>query len=212
MKTLSALLLVALGLCILPVLNAADKTATPVNAPKPAPKATAKSDPKATKADPKTAPATATKTDPKAPTATAAKDAKAKPEETKPVVGALLERSNGGFLNLKVDGGWTITFLDKDKKEVKADLFRAIIRYRRHLKNSQFILTLSADGKSLHSSLPVDRPYLFASLPVLLFKEGVEDSTESYRVAFKQPMAGDGEGVPIDEMSPEDLKKIPAPK
>jgi hypothetical protein len=187
MKTLSAPLLLALSLCITPALPAADKKVVLKPAPQPAAQAAAK-------------------TDPKAKVITAAKAA---PEE--PLVGALVERKDGsgGFLNLKVDGGnFVILFLDKDKKAIKGDLFRAIIRYRRHLKNFQFILTLAGDGKSLRSPLPVDRPYIFPALPVVLMKEGQEGVAESYTVPFNQPMPGDGEGIPADEMTPEQVGKV----
>ena len=178
MKTLSGPLLLALSLCIIPALPAADKATTVQNAPKT--------------------------------TATAAAKVTEKKEEPKPIVGALIERKDGsgGFINLKVEGGFVVVFLDKDKKEIKADFVRAMIRYRRHLKTSQFILTLAPDGKSLRSPLPVDRPYIFPALPLVLFKEGQEEAAETYMVPFKQQMPGDGEGVPADEMTPEQLEKI----
>lgn len=202
MKKLSALSLLALGLCLIPTVNAADPKATPQTAPK-------TSQPAATKANPKTAPKATTKVDPKAAAKADPKATTEKAEAAKPIIGALIERKNGsgGFLNLKVEGGWTITFLDKDKKEIEGDLNRAIIRYRKHLKNNQYILTRSADGKSLRSSLPVSRPYILPALPVLLFKEGQEGVAESYVVQFSQPMAGDGEVVSADEMTPEQIKK-----
>lgn len=127
--------------------------------------------------------------------------ATAKLEPQAPITGALIERTggNGGFLNLKIEGGnFTITFLDKNKKETKGDLSRAIIRYRRHLKSNQFILTSADNGRSLRSSLPVDRPYVFSALPVLLFKEGQESVAETYTVRLSQPMAGDPDTLPED--------------
>jgi hypothetical protein len=194
MKKLSALLLV-LGLCLVPAVNAVDPKVAPQTTPKTTSPTTTKIDPKAT-----------AKVDPKATTI------KAKVEEAKPIVGILIERkdSSGGFLNLKVDGGnFVITFLDKDKKEIEGDRVRAIIRFRRHLKSSQFILARSADGKSLRSSgTPVDRPYILPALPVVLFKEGQEEVAESYVVQFTQPMPGDGEGIPVDQMTPEQIQKV----
>jgi hypothetical protein len=190
MKKLSALLFV-LGLCLIPTVDAAD--------PKVAPKA-----------PPKTTPAAQAKPSTTTPAKPTAKDAKAKAAEEKPVVGALIERTDGsGFLNLRVDGGnFVITFLDKDKKAVDADRSRAIIRYRKHLKNNQFILRPDADGKSLRSTgTPVARPYVLPALPVILFKEGQEEVAESYVVQFNQPMPGDGEGIPADEMPPEQVQK-----
>ena len=189
MKKLSALLFV-LGLCLIPAMNAAD--------PKVAPKTT-----------PKTAPAAQAKSGSTAPAKPTAKEAKAKTADEKPV-GALIERKDGGFLNLKVEGGnFVITFLDKDKNAVDADRSRAIIRFRKHLKNNQYILRLDADGKSLRSSgTPVARPYILPALPVILFKEGQEEVAESYVVQFNQPMPGDGDSIPADEMTPEQAQKV----
>lgn len=189
MKKLSALLFV-LGLCLLPAMDAAD--------PKVAPKTT-----------PKTAPAAQAKSGSTAPAKPTAKEAKAKTADEKPV-GALIERKDGGFLNLKVEGGnFVITFLDKDKNAVDADRSRAIIRFRKHLKNNQYILRLDADGKSLRSSgTPVARPYILPALPVILFKEGQEEVAESYVVQFNQPMPGDGDSIPADEMTPEQAQKV----
>ena len=189
MKKLSALLFV-LGLCLLPAMDAAD--------PKVAPKTT-----------PKTAPAAQAKSGSTAPAKPTTKEAKAKTADEKPV-GALIERKDGGFLNLKVEGGnFVITFLDKDKNAVDADRSRAIIRFRKHLKNNQYILRLDADGKSLRSSgTPVARPYILPALPVILFKEGQEEVAESYVVQFNQPMPGDGDSIPADEMTPEQAQKV----
>jgi len=189
MKKLSALLFV-LGLCLLPAMNAAE--------PKVAPKTTSK-----------TAPAAQTKSGTTAPAKPTAKEAKAKAADEEPV-GALIERKDGGFLNLKVEGGnFVITFLDKDKNAVAADRSRAIIRFRKHLKNNQYILRLEADGKSLRSSgTPVARPYILPALPVILFKEGQEEVAESYVVQFTQPMPGDGDSIPADEMTPEQVQKV----
>lgn len=210
MKKLSALSLLALALCLIPAGNAADPKTAPQTAPK-------SSQPAATKATPKAAPKTATKVDPKAakvdPKAAAKADPKATKESAaaeKPIIGILITRKDGnGFLNLKVeDGHFTIAFLDKDKKEVEGDFARAIIRYRKNLTNNQYILTRAADGKSLRAGgAPVRRPYILPALPVLLFKEGKEEVAEAYTVQFNQPMAGDGELVPVDEMTPEQLKK-----
>ncbi|MBK8478980.1 MAG: hypothetical protein IPL39_22650 [Opitutaceae bacterium] len=211
MKKLSALSLLALGLCLIPVVDAADPKATPQPAPKTSQPASTKAAPKtttkaATKVDPKAAP----KVDPKAATKVDPKATKESPAAEKPLVGILITRKDGnGFLNLKVaDGHFTIVFLDKDKKETEGDFARAIIRYRKNLTNNQYILTRAADGKSLRAGgTPVRRPYILPALPVLLFKEGKDEVAEAYTVQFNQPMAGDGELIPADEMTPEQLKK-----
>ncbi len=209
MKKLSALSLLALGLCLIPAVDAAAPKATPQTAPKTSQPAAAKATAKTTtKVDPKAA----AKVDPKATAKVDPKAAKDSAAAEQPIVGILIERKNGsgGFLNLKIDAGnFVITFLDKDKKEIEGDLSRAIIRFRKSLKNNQYILRRSADGKSLRATgAPVARPYILPALPVILFKEGQEEVAESYVVQFKQPMPDDGKGIPADEMTPEQLEKI----
>lgn len=175
MKKLSALLLLALGLSVIPAAFSADKK--PAAPAKPA--------------TPAAAPAPA-------------------PAKQEAIVGILIERKAGGFLNLRVDNGnFTIAFLDQDKKPVDADLARAVLRFRRHLKNNTYILNRSGDGKTLTCAQPINRPYLLPALPVVLFKDaGDADASEVYTVNFKQPMPGDGESTPLDEMTPEQREMI----
>jgi len=173
MKKLSALLSLALGLCLIPAVFAADKKPTSTSPAKPAAKAAAQE------------------------------------EKEEPLVGVLIERPNGGFINLKVDGGnFVMTFLDKDKKETNADVPRASARYRKNKSDHRHMLVRSADGKSLRAPTPVDRPYRFNALLVVLSSDSEDNAAEAYTVNFKQVSPEDDASVPVDEMTPEQLQKI----
>ncbi len=192
MKKLSALLLLALGLALGTAAQAAEKKAATKPAAKPAPTAKAAPAAKATKPAP----------------AAPAKDEK-KAEE--PIVGMLIERKTGGFLNLKVDeGNLVLAFLDAEKKETTPNATKATIRFRKGLSTERYFLT--PDGKTLRSPLPVPRPYVFFKVRVVLFDDDEETANEVYLVNFKQPMPGDGEGTPADQLTPQQLQKAPAPK
>lgn len=169
MKTLSALLLIALGFA--PAAFAAD-------------------------------------TKPAAKPAPAAKEAAAGDTlDEKNLVGILITRKSGGFINLKIDGGkFTMDFFDADKKATSPDVAQATIRFRKGKSTHRYLLTGS--GKSLVSPLPIDRPYIFNAAHVVLFDNDEDTPAEAYTVNFKQPMPGDGEGTPVDEMTPEQLQKI----
>lgn len=169
MKTLSALLLLSLGL--LPTAFAAT------------PKATA----------------------PAAPAAPAAVDQL----DEEHLVGLLIPRSTGGFINLKVEGGrFVMTFFDADKKAVAPNVPQATVRYRKFKADQRFLLSRSDDGKSLRSPLPVDRPYIFNTMRIVLFDAAEDTPAETYVKNFRQPLPEDGAGIPVDEMSPEQLRKI----
>ncbi len=87
---------------------------------------------------------------------------------------------------------------------------KATIRFRKGLSTERYFLT--PDGKTLRSPLPVPRPYVFFKVRVVLFDDDEETANEVYLVNFKQPMPGDGEGTPADQMTPQQLQKAPAPK
>jgi len=202
MKKLSRLLFAMCGSCVVSVLLGADTLPTTTTPGTPAKLVTpSKTVAPAGQTLPKT-------TLPPAKPATA--DAKPA-EKVEPLVGMLLDRPGGGYLNLKIDGGsFVIRFLDANKKKVDADLEHGRVSYRRHLKSSKHTLNRSADGKELRSSAPpVDRPYFIPGVSVVLFKEGWENVSESYLIFFKQPMAGDDQTISPEDMTPEQLQKLP---
>jgi hypothetical protein len=199
MKKLPLLLAALLGWCAMPALLSADTQPTTTKPP---------SQPvtlKQTTAVPTPNPKTTT------PPAAATGKPDAKPEEKElPIVGKLLDRPGGGYLNLKVDGGhWVLRFLDDKKKEIKADVPRASVRYRKGLKSSIYILSGSGGGKSLSAPQNVDtRPLNIPGLSLVLLKGEAEEGNESYVIFFKQPLAGDDAVIPADEMTPEQQKKV----
>lgn len=177
MKTLSALLSLALGLSLIPATFAADKKPAP--AAKPAQSAAAKPAPAANALDEKN------------------------------LVGILLTRPTGGFINLKVDDGkFTMKFYDAEKKETPANVTHAAIKYRKGKATHRHSLNRSTDGNSLAALTPVDRPYIFKTVHVALFDEDEDTAPEVYTVNFKQLAAGEPDSIPVDEMTPEQLQKI----
>jgi hypothetical protein len=192
MKKLPVLLLLALG--ISPALFAADKK--PV-----APAAT----PAKTTPAQKTTPAAKTAQAPAAKPAQPAANAL----DEKNLVGILLTRPTGGFINLKVDDGkFTMKFYDAEKKETSANVSHAAIKYRKDKATHRHSLNRSTDGKSLTALTPVDRPYIFKTVHVALFDEDEDTAPEVYTINFKQLAAGEPDSIPVDEMTPEQLQKI----
>ena len=179
MKTLPALLSLALGLSLIPATFAADKKPAP--AAKPAQSAAAKP---------------------------AAKPA-SEPKKDESVVGVLVERSVGGFINLRIeDGKFVMAFLDAEKKEIDPNVRSATVRYRKNKSDHRFLLTGSEGGKTLRCSLPVDRPYIFNALRIALIDDSEETAAETYVKNFKQLAAGEPDTLPVDEMTPEQVQKI----
>lgn len=145
-----------------------------------------------------------------------AADAKTPPAKTPPAKeaetekappGAMIERKSGGFINLQVDGSnFVMKFLDAEKKPVDADVAKAVVAFRKGKSNERFFM--KSDGKTLKSPLPVPRPFIFNTVRVVLFNDDENAANEVYVINFRQPMPGDGEGTPVDEMTPEQLGKI----
>jgi hypothetical protein len=128
--------------------------------------------------------------------------------DEKNLVGILIPRNNGGFTNLKIDGGkFTMTFFDANKKAIAPDVTHATVKYRKGKSNHRHLL-VAVGGKSLQAPTPVDRPYIVNGMHVVLFDDNEDTAAEAYTVNFKQPTAEDGAAVPVDEMTPEQLAKI----
>jgi hypothetical protein len=134
-------------------------------------------------------------------------------EKQKPIIGPVLNRPGGGFLNLFVENNnFVLRFLDKDKKDADADLARGFIWFRKNLQTSRFFLLPEGEGKTLKATQYVRPPYIFTVLHLVLFKEGGTDedeekASEAYTINFNQITASDGATVPIDQLTPEQLQK-----
>jgi hypothetical protein len=103
------------------------------------------------------------------------------------IPGVTIARANGGFLGLEIDSNsnFELSFYDKDKAPVAADLALATIRW--HSSNTtkiEFVaLNPGGDGKSLTSPKVIRRPWTF-KLTILLFAAGNNEPAESYTVDY----------------------------
>jgi hypothetical protein len=123
------------------------------------------------------APAVATRT---APVATAASEGygkKTEKEKKEPKIeGMEVSRGELGFLGVQiVNGTFKISFYDKKKQPIAADVMRAVLRWDPKYKVGQerVVLNLSDDGKSLASPKTIRPPYAF-KLFITLLKDATE--------------------------------------
>jgi hypothetical protein len=103
------------------------------------------------------------------------------------IPGVTIPRDKGGFLGVIVDSNSNlkISFYDKDKTPVMADVALATVRW--HSSNTvkiEFVaLNPGGDGKSLTSPKVIRRPWTF-KLTILLFAAGNNTPVESYTVDY----------------------------
>jgi hypothetical protein len=103
------------------------------------------------------------------------------------IPGVTIPRDNGGFLGLEIDrnSNFKLSFYDKDKAPVAADVGLATMRW--HDSNTvkiEFVsLNPGGDGKCLTSPRVIRRPWTF-KLTILLFAAGNNDPVESYTVDY----------------------------
>ncbi|MBI5426415.1 MAG: hypothetical protein HZA32_20250 [Opitutae bacterium] len=105
----------------------------------------------------------------------------AKKEEPK-IAGITIARPNGNFLGLTLEGGtFKLSFYDKDKKPMAADVARAAARWNPNYKqgSERIILNGSSGGKALVGSKPVRPPYAFKLFLTLLKGDASTDGSES---------------------------------
>ena len=112
-----------------------------------------------------------------APAGSAAASAAAKKKNAAEIElpGIVQPRANGGFLTVEVEGGkYKISFFDKDKKEMPADIARATARWdtNKKIHQDRTVLNLSEDGKTLRGIEFVSPPYTFKLFLTLLDSEG----------------------------------------
>jgi hypothetical protein len=104
------------------------------------------------------------------------------------IPGITIPRPNGGFLGLEIDGNsnFKLSFYDKDKVPVVADIAFASIRWRDSVntKIQDFVgLTPGGDGTYLASPKAIHRPWTF-TLTILLFVAGSNDPAETYTIDY----------------------------
>jgi hypothetical protein len=137
----------------------------------------------------KEAPSSAKKGDAKAPAGSvkAAKPADAKKAPPK-IDGAAIERAKGGYLGLKVVGNnFVLSFYDREKAPIAADVARATLRWpvKYQPSDERTVLNPAADGKSLTSGKTVKPPFLF-KVYLSLFVEGNDQAVENYVVDYHE--------------------------
>lgn len=129
---------------------------------------------------------------PAAPGKADAKKADAKAAEPK-IEGITINRPNGTFLGIALDGGtFKLSFYDAKKKPAKPDITRAAARWNPNYKigSERVILNLSTDGKALVGTKPVRPPYAFKLYLTLLAPASTpgdasgEQAVESYVIDF----------------------------
>jgi hypothetical protein len=103
------------------------------------------------------------------------------------IPGVTIARANGGFLGLEIDSNsnFKLSFYNKDKAPVVADLSLATIRWHSsNTKKIEFVaLNPGGDGKCLASPRVIHRPWTF-QLTILLFAAGNNEPAESYTVDY----------------------------
>jgi len=123
----------------------------------------------------------------------AAKSAPSAGKKAEPVKieGIEVARSVGGFLGVAVVGGnFKISFYDENKKPVRGDVVRAMLRWdpKGKLGREQAVLNPTGDGKALVSPKVVHPPYAF-KLIITLMKVTAESAepvaAETYVIDFR---------------------------
>jgi hypothetical protein len=110
-----------------------------------------------------------------------------KPAVKHEIPGLTVPRANGGFLGIEIDGNsnFKISFYDKDKAPIVADVALATVRWHAStMKSVEFVgLTPGCEGKCLTSPRVIRRPWTF-TLTILLFAAGSNNPVESYTVDY----------------------------
>ncbi len=110
-----------------------------------------------------------------------------KEDEMGVIPGITLTRADGTFLGLEVvNGNFKLTFYDKKKKPVRADVVRATARWdAKHKQGRDFtVLNPAGDGTALVGNKFVRPPYNFIVFLVLLNEAG--EAVENYQVNMMQ--------------------------
>jgi hypothetical protein len=121
-----------------------------------------------------------------APAAPAAPGAK-QVERTIPGI-AIPRKGKDGFLGLVLENScFKLSFYDKDKKPIPADVTRATARWMGHhsIYDERAVLNASSDGMALTSTKFVQGPFTFKVFLTLL-TEGNDAASENYVVDFHQ--------------------------
>ena len=100
-------------------------------------------------------------------------------EEEAKIIGVEMQRSDGRYLGLAVEGNaFVIRFYDKDKKEEPVDVVRATARWSSPQKAGQQRTILNPAGNTLRSPPVVRPPLVFNAFIAFISEEG--EVSESY--------------------------------
>jgi hypothetical protein len=115
-------------------------------------------------------------------TTQAAPVAPVKKQEELTIPGLVIPRKNGGFLGLVLENSnFKLSFYDKDKKPIAADVARAAAHWKVQysIYEERVVLNPAPDGMALTSSKFIRPPYLF-KLYLTLVTEGDNPSSENF--------------------------------
>ena len=120
----------------------------------------------------------------------AVQNAKTEDKAEAEIPGMTIERSvPGKLLGLQVLGGnFKLSFYDKDKQPVQADMKQAVMRWRVNYQKAEerALLDVGGDGTFLTSAFVVRPPYNFRLFIVLLTGDSEKDkNAETYSVDFR---------------------------
>jgi len=125
---------------------------------------------------------------PKAKASATTPPAKKAPEPK--IEGMEVPRGELGYLGVAIVGGqFKITFYDKKKAPVGADVHRALLRWDPKYKQGQerVVLNLTEDGKALTAPKAIRPPYIFKLFITLMKKSetGEDKATETYTIDYR---------------------------
>jgi hypothetical protein len=129
--------------------------------------------------------------------------------DEKEIVGNLITRAGpkSGYINIKIeDGRFTMYFYDSDKLATAPDVNAASVTFQPGKAIERRYLT--SDGTKLQSPVAVKPPYHFRGTRVALLPDAEGSEVEAYVIFFNQTVPGEGQGIPADEMTPEQAKKV----
>lgn len=112
---------------------------------------------------------------------------KSKDEPPPKIEGLEVPRGEKGFLGIKVDGGFRVSFYGPDRKPIVADVSQIVMRWpvKYQPNDERTLLTPVGDGKVLASDRIVRPPYHF-KLYLTLLKSPDDPTPETYVVDFSQ--------------------------
>lgn len=118
------------------------------------------------------------------------KDAK-KADTPGKIEGMEVSRGDKGFLGVKIENSnFKISFYDKEKKPVTADVAGIVLRWPVHYQpnDERALLTPTSDGKAMTSDKVIKPPFSFKLFITLLksMTPGEDGDAETYVIDFRQ--------------------------